>query len=83
MMNFIEKMNGYVSEINTDAVEIPQEINDVKKEGEDTLSDSTETAPTLKEMVDTGEIHKSWTEVNTSTWCGCNNACFHSCFNVG
>ena len=37
----------------------------------------------LKEMVETGEIYHSWTKVNTSPSCGCNNACFHSCMNIG
>ena len=82
-MDFLEKMNEYVSECKPDAVEIPKEINDVKDEGSDTSSDRTEETPNLKEMIETGEIHKSWTQVNTSNWCGCNNACFHSCYNVG
>lgn len=90
-MNFLEKMNEYASTSNSDAVEIPQETNDLKEEVADTASDTssdaavekTEDAPSLNEMVESGEIHKSWTRVNTSTWCGCNNACYHSCYNIG
>ena len=82
-MNFLEKMNEYASECKADAVEIPQEMNDIKKETSDTSSDKSEDTPTLKDMIETGEIYKSWTRVNTSDWCGCNNACFHSCYNVG
>lgn len=90
-MNFLEKMNEYASENKIDAVEIPLETSDIREDvsetssemSSDVSSDETEETPNLHEMVESGEIHKSWTRVNTSNWCGCNNACFHSCYNIG
>lgn len=90
-MNFLEKMNEYASENKTDAVEISLETNEINGEVSDTSSDTSsdissdeaEEPPSLNEMVESGEIQKSWTRVNTSNWCGCNNACFHSCYNIG
>ena len=81
-MNFLDKMNEYASACKADAVEIPQETNDVASVS-DTSLDVSKDAPSLKEMVETGEIYHSWTKVNTSPSCGCNNACFHSCMNIG
>ena len=90
-MNFFDKINEYTSTEQTGAVEMPHEINENKENLSDTVADtssdtsseSKKDAPNLNEMIESGEIQKSWTRVNTSTWCGCNNACFHSCYNIG
>lgn len=88
-MDFLNKINEYASEQKPDAVELQSDTHDVPQENTDVCenngesSENNEEAPSLKEMVQSGEIQMSWTRVNTSNWCGCNNACFHSCYNIG
>ncbi len=89
-MDFENKMNEFATGDNPGSVEIPNEARDSKdetvetEESEDVKQNAeTKDAPTLNEMVESGEIHKSWTKINVSKWCGCNNACFHACTNIG
>lgn len=84
MKNFEELMNGISesSDMKAESVEMPKEFSETKEFSE-SFSETSEHTETLKEMMDSGNIQMSWTKVNTSNWCGCNNACFHSCFNIG
>ena len=88
-MDFLNKINEYAQEQTFGAVEIPANAQDVVK-GTDTLnakevsSDTDEKVPSLEEMVKSGNIQMSWTTINTSSHgCGCNNACFNACTNIG
>lgn len=77
-MKSFEELIDHVSEskdINPKPAEIPKDFTEV--------SDTTEKAESLKEMIESGEIQMSWTKVNTSNSCGCNNACLNSCYNIG
>jgi len=84
MKNFEELMNGISesSDMKTESLELPKEFSETKEFSE-SVPETSEHAETLKEMMASGNIQMSWTKVNTSNWCGCNNACFHSCFNIG
>lgn len=86
-MNFFEKIDNYTENPKMEAIEFSQDAKDtvgLKSEGNETkeLSDTIE-IPKFEDMIKSGKIQMEWTKVNTSNWCGCNNACFNSCFNVG
>ena len=84
MKNFEDLMTG-ISEsrdMPSEAVEQPREINETGDTTE-RLVDTTEKSENLRDMVESGSLQMSWTKVNTSNSCGCNNACFHSCYNIG
>ena len=62
-------------DVNPKSVEFPKdytEVNEAKEEKE-----------TLKDLIESGKMQMSWTKVNTSNYCGCNNACLNSCYNIG
>ena len=64
--------------------ELLKELSDEVEESGDCQNDAPKLdMETLKELVESGKMMMSWTKVNTSKWCGCNNACFNSCFNIG
>ena len=82
-MSFLEKMEELSSDMDAkvEAVELPKET----VEGPAILETSNETVsetPSFTEMVKNGDIKTSWVQVNTSKWCGCNNACYNGCQNV-
>ncbi len=84
MKNFEELMNSISesSDMKPESVELPKEFSETK----DTTGDITETSEQverLKDMMESGNIQMSWTKINTSNSCGCNNACFNSCYNIG
>lgn len=84
MKNFEELMNSISesSDMKPESVELPKEFSETK----DTTGDITETSEqveSLKDMMESGNIQMSWTKINTSNSCGCNNACFNSCYNIG
>lgn len=84
MKNFEELMNSISesSDMKPESVELPKEFSETK----DTTGDITETSEqveSLKNMMESGNIQMSWTKINTSNSCGCNNACFNSCYNIG
>ena len=84
MKNFEDLMTG-ISErrdMPSEAVEQPKEINETGDTTE-RLGDTTEKSENLKDMVESGSLEMRWTKDNTSNSCGCNNACFHSCYNIG
>lgn len=84
MKNFEDLMTG-ISEsrdMPSEAVEQPKEINE-PGETNDCVVDTSEQTENLKDMIESGSIQMSWTKVNISNSCGCNNACFHSCYNIG
>lgn len=64
------------------SLELPNEFKEDKEDKEVTKDNVTENSD-LKDLMNSNDIQMSWTKVNTSRWCGCNNACFNSCFNVG
>lgn len=84
MKNFEELMTAISErcEQTPEAVEQPKEFIETG-EATERLVDTSEQTECLKDMVKSGNIQMSWTKVNTSTSCGCNNACFHSCYNIG
>lgn len=61
--------------------EVPLEAENISSEATSENSDM----PKIEDIVnDKVKFMASWTKVNTSSnGCGCNNACFNSCFNVG
>ena len=81
-MDFLEKMNELSSEadVKVEAVELPKEI--MEGEVSDTTSDTANETLSFSDMVKNGDIKMSWVQVNTSKWCGCNNACYNGCQNV-
>lgn len=81
-MDFLEKMDELSSEadVKVEAVELPKEI--MEGEVSDTTSDTANETPSFSDMVKNGDIKMSWVQVNTSKWCGCNNACYNGCQNV-
>lgn len=84
MKSFEELMNS-ISEskdMKTDSIELPKEYTETDSTTE-CIAETTEKVESLKDMMESGKIQMSWTKINTSNSCGCNNACFHSCFNIG
>ena len=77
-MKGFEELMDRVSEskdINPKSVEFPKDCTEV--------CETKEEKETLKDLIESGKIQMSWTKVNTSNHCGCNNACFNSCYNIG
>lgn len=88
-LDFFNKINEYAQEQTAGAIEIPADAQDVVKEADipqanEESSDIDEKVPSLEEMAKSGNIQMSWTRINTSSHgCGCNNACFNACTNIG
>lgn len=82
-MSFLEKMEELSSDMDAkvEAVELPKETVEepaILETSNETVSET----PSFTEMVKNGDIKTSWVQVNTSKWCGCNNACYNGCQNV-
>lgn len=82
-MSFIEKMEELSSgmDVKVEAVKLPKETveeSDIQETSNETVSET----PSFTEMVKNGDVKMSWVQVNTSKWCGCNNACYNGCQNV-
>lgn len=84
MKNFEQIMDNVsdYKEMTPKTMELPEECKELNSITEN-ISDTMEKTENLKDMLDSGNIQMSWTKFNTSNSCGCNNACFNSCFNVG
>lgn len=83
-MNILDKMNEYASsEVSIPkAVEIPQESPIDATDNSKDFSETGPEHPSSSDMVKDGNIRMQWVEVDTSKWCGCNNACYNGCQNV-
>lgn len=65
-------------------LEIPDEIKEVQETTDMQSQEDTSDVTSAKDVLDNANIQASWTTINTSRHgCGCNNACFNSCFNIG
>lgn len=84
MKNFEDLMNSISesSDMKQESVELPKEFSETKDTTED-IAETSEQVESLKDMMESGNIQMSWTKINTSNSCGCNNACFNSCYNIG
>lgn len=84
MKNFEQIMDNLSDsqEMTPRAMELSEECKEFNNMTE-SVSDIMEKTENLKDMLDSGNIQMSWTKINTSNSCGCNNACFNSCFNIG
>ena len=84
MKNFEQIMDNLSNskDMTPRAMELPEECKELYNITEH-VSDTMEKTENLKDMMDSGNIQMSWTKINTSNSCGCNNACFNSCFNIG
>lgn len=86
-MNFLEKIENYTDNPRMEAIEFPQDAKDTVRleleSNETKESSGTMEIPKFEDMIESGKIQMEWTKINTSDFCGCNNACFNSCFNVG
>lgn len=86
-MNDFEKLmeNEGTQELDQRSLELPDEIKE-EKEASDSVDDQSDVpseTPSVEELFKDNDIQYARTRVNISGWCGCNNACFHSCFNIG
>lgn len=82
-MSFLEKMEELSSDIDAkvEAVELPKEIAE-ESEIQETSNETVSETPSFTEMMKNGDVKKGWVQVNTSKWCGCNNACYNGCQNI-
>lgn len=72
-------------EFDLKSLELPEEVKDEKDvlESVGDQDDIPSETPSVGELFKDNDIQYARTRVNISGWCGCNNACFHSCFNIG